>query len=251
MDLALPRLGVVDVAVFRSDVEISEDRELRMPRQLIPQPLAQSRIPLELVLVFVRADGLAVGGIQAHDAHAADGRRNDALVLVDEPWDSRLHVVERAAGQDRDTVVSLLPRKCSRITRGRQFVARKFRVLELKLLQAHHVRLRGVQPVDEMAEANLEGIDVPGGQLHFFPMAPLKSALLGNENGAHTMPRTTTRGSYHCDAAGHRPADRVRGKRGTIPPPAGCRRQPVLRHGNARPSPRRAHCADRVFPRTR
>ncbi len=52
--LAAPELGIVDVAVFRRDVEIAGDRERRMPAELAGEKRRRGAAPVELVAILVR-----------------------------------------------------------------------------------------------------------------------------------------------------------------------------------------------------
>jgi hypothetical protein len=165
-DLVLPRRRVMHVAVLRRDVVIAEQGQLREALQFAAQMVFQGRQPAQLVFIFVAADLLPVGHVGADHAHSVDGRRQHALLFVGEIGDVETDLLQRAAGEYRDTVVGLLPVVRGAVAGGFQLGVRKRLVLHLGFLQAEHVRLRRRQPVEHVRQAHLERIDVPCRDLH-------------------------------------------------------------------------------------
>src|SRR5690606_32396170 len=70
------------------------------------------------------------------------------------------------ARQDRDAVVGLLAAEHAAVAEAGQHVIGELRVLELGFLQRDDVRLRGLQPLLQMRQADVEGVDVPAGDFH-------------------------------------------------------------------------------------
>src|SRR3989442_11932482 len=92
-DLTFPCLRIVDVLVGRGDVVVAERRQPRMSSKFFFEPASESREPLELVLVFFRVDGLAVGYIRADNPDRAlafpGGRGDDAPLFAAAFWHCR------------------------------------------------------------------------------------------------------------------------------------------------------------------
>src|SRR6185436_814388 len=95
--------------------------------------------------------------------------------------------------------VGLLPGTRGLVAQGLQFGARKFRVLELQLLQANGVGRRLCEPVGQVRKPDLEGVDVPGRDLHagIMPLCLSRASTFGsrprkarNESAAGRLPPT-------------------------------------------------------------
>jgi hypothetical protein len=74
--------------------------------------------------------------------------------------------VRRVAYQNADAVIGLLAGEPAFVADGREFGDGEFVVGELEFLQAQYVDAARCQPVDHMLLADLEGVDVPGGNFH-------------------------------------------------------------------------------------
>ncbi len=124
--------------------------------------------PVELVPVFLRTDRLAVRHVEVDDPDARDGRRDHALLFVREVGQRRHDVVHGAgaiAHDQRDAVVRALSGEMRLVSGRGEVLARKLAVLRLGFLQAHDVRPRGREPVEQARQAHVERVDVPGGEL--------------------------------------------------------------------------------------
>jgi len=166
VDLVFP-VGV-GVAVFGGDVEVAGQHQVLVRLEFFAQPVGERGEPAQLVLELVRAHRLAVWEVAAHDAHTIDGGGDDALLLVLEAGDVAHHagLVDRLRAQDGDAVVGLLADEDGVVAGGLELGDREGLVLELELLQAERVGLVGGEPVEDLRQANLERVDVPGGDLH-------------------------------------------------------------------------------------
>ena len=137
-----------------------------MFRQLVLQPVAQRGQPPELVCVFVGANLLPVGDVDADHAHVAYRRGDHALLLVVETGDAVLHVADRFATQDRNAVIGLLAAEHRTIARRLKLGLREVGVLLLGLLQAQRIDRIRREPVQHMRQAHLQRVDIPGRELH-------------------------------------------------------------------------------------
>ena len=154
------------VAVVGSDVEVAGEHQLRVRGDFLGQPFFQRGEPVELVGVFFAADLLPVRHVGADDAQITDSRRDQAFLRVGVMRVAANDVGERRAGEQGDAVVGFLPGKSDVVASGLDLGLREVVILELGLLQADHVGLCGRQPVQQLRQANLEGINVPGGEFH-------------------------------------------------------------------------------------
>jgi hypothetical protein len=73
----------VHVAIVGRDVEVADEQELRVERELCREQRAERREPLELVSILVRIDALAVRHVQAPQPQIADRDAENAFLLVD------------------------------------------------------------------------------------------------------------------------------------------------------------------------
>ena len=73
---------------------------------------------------------------------------------------------DRLAGEQGDAVVGFLAGERDLITRRLDLGTREVVILQLGLLQAQRIGLLLGQPVQQVRQAHLEGIDVPAGDLH-------------------------------------------------------------------------------------
>ena len=107
-----PGRGIVDVARFGDDVEVTGQDKALFGRQQGRGPLGQPVHEAELVGIFVRVGRIAVGQIDGRDANRARGIAHHGLHVAG----LKVGVVSRQAGgglggragQDRDTVEALL-----------------------------------------------------------------------------------------------------------------------------------------------
>jgi len=74
-----------------------------------------------------------------------------------------LHV---AARQDGDAVPGLLTQHRRAVARGGKRGVRKLRVVELQLLESHHIGTALLEPAHDELEPRAQAVDVPRGQSH-------------------------------------------------------------------------------------
>src|SRR5262249_5143233 len=80
-DCAAPKLWIVNISIFRRDVEISTDRKIDI--FLFSQAIPQSRVPFEFIFVSGRADGLTVRRVDRVNAGFSDRRRDHPCLRID------------------------------------------------------------------------------------------------------------------------------------------------------------------------
>jgi hypothetical protein len=161
----------VYVAVLGGDVEVAQQRQLRIVREFGGQPAVQRGQPLQLVGEFIGAGRLAIGEIAAHDAASGHGGGNHTLLRVVEAGDILddrvvLHC-QRGARDDGYAVVGFLARKHAGVTGGGQFGHGEFIVGQFQFLQAYDVDAALLEPVEQVAQAYFQGVDVPGCDFHW------------------------------------------------------------------------------------
>ena len=165
------------IAVFGRYVEVTQQRQARVGQQLFTQPAVQRRKPQHLVGKLLRSRGLAVHEVAVHQTQFPVGRvqrgGNDAGLLVRVPGDVAHHVAHGVAAQDSDAVVGLLAKSHGLIACLLERVVRKFVVGELELLQAQRIDRVGREPGQHLGQADGEGVDIPGGDLHVFGLQRL------------------------------------------------------------------------------
>src|SRR5262245_31262771 len=129
----------------------------------MPQPLD----PVELESEFIAAQFGAVGDINIDDADALYRRRDQSrrglLVIIGKIV---LDTVNIAAGKDRHAVVAFLAEDHRLIADLSKIQERKLVVRAFYFLQAKDVRLILVDPAQYGFQTDIDGIDVPGGDLH-------------------------------------------------------------------------------------
>src|SRR5258706_323199 len=160
VDLPFPALRVVHVARLGRDVQIAQYRQLS--GDFVFQPGAERGIPTQLVRVLLRSRLLPVRRVEAKNAHITHSGGDDALQVVGEIGDAARFGRKRRTGKDGDAVVGLLAAIDDAIARRLDLCERKVLVLGFGFLQANGVGLNAAEPVEEMRESDLEGVDVPG-----------------------------------------------------------------------------------------
>ena len=118
--------------------------------------------PVELVAIFFRSDGLAVGHIQADDAHAIDRRCQHALLHIVVIGQRGDHFGAGRAGKKRDPVVGALSAKLQRVACGGKLHDWKLAVFKLGFLQPDDVRCVRGKPVQQPRQPDIKRVDVPG-----------------------------------------------------------------------------------------
>ncbi len=122
--------------------------------------------PVQFVLVFFRFQALAVGDIGADDADAVDVSAHYALLLVGEFGDAEGRVFDDVRAEDGDAVIGFLAAVDGVVAGFFQCVVGEFGILLLGFLQAEHIGFFGGDPFQHVRQADIERVDVPGGEFH-------------------------------------------------------------------------------------
>lgn len=144
------------VAIFRGNVEIARQCELRIGGQFFAKPRAQRVEPGQLVSVFVAVDGLPVRNVGADKTHARHGRGDQAFLRIGEMRVAADHIGQRFARQQRNTVVGFLPGEGDLVTGCLDFRMRKIVIFEFRFLQANKVGFAGFKPFEQLRQADLQ-----------------------------------------------------------------------------------------------
>src|SRR5712691_2756522 len=168
--LSFPGLGVVDILVGGRDVVVAEHSQTRGSLQLPAKKIVERREPIKLVTIFVGLYRLSVWNVGTNDAQTVGafphGRGDDALLLVGESRNARSDIGKRDARQYGDPVIGFLAGKSAAITCLLDLNDRELRVLQLGFLQADDFGRLPCKPVEQVRKAHLEGVNVPGCELH-------------------------------------------------------------------------------------
>ena len=159
------------IEVDRSDVEVAHQRKPRVCSQLLLKPRLKRIQPGKLVAILVLADLGAVGHIDADEASGQPrarlccGERGQAALVIGKPGVVVHHIDDVAEsglpGENGHTVVGGLSNEVNRVAGCLDLGLGKFRIDELGLLQTKEVRLGGGQPIQNMWQANANGVDIP------------------------------------------------------------------------------------------
>src|SRR5574337_1721075 len=109
---------------------------------------------------------LAIGKVAAHDPQVAERGGDEAFLVVLETGDVPQDFRHLPTAEDGHAVVSLLAVEDRAVTRGFHLRQRKGAVLAFEFLEAQGIGLLRRQPIQHVGQADLEGIDVPGGEFH-------------------------------------------------------------------------------------
>ena len=103
-DRAAPKLRIVNIDIFRRDVEIAADRKIDI--FLFGQAIAQPRVPFQFIFISRRAYGLSVWRINGINSNTAGHRGDHArLQVVNFVTKRCAHVGEFGFRKDRDSVI--------------------------------------------------------------------------------------------------------------------------------------------------
>ena len=80
-DRAAPKLWIVNIDIFRRNIEIAADDQIDL--FLFDQAIAQSHVPFQFIFVGRRGNGLAVRRVNRVDAQISNRRRNYASLRID------------------------------------------------------------------------------------------------------------------------------------------------------------------------
>ncbi len=101
-------------------------------------------------MVFVRINGLTIWDVSAYHAHAGYAGSDDALLLIGKLRYVMLDVGHGMATDDGHAVIGFLPNVDRLIAYRLQVGVGEFMVLLLGFLQAQHVGLIALQPIQDM-----------------------------------------------------------------------------------------------------
>ena len=123
--------------------------------------------PGQFVIIFRTRRRIAIGQIDRGDPHRTALRRNHdfqiaCLFILIIAGQAGLHFLDRIFRKDGDAVIGLLPVGLDIIAKRLDLQPREALIDRLDLLQAGHVGLGLFQPVQNIGQARLDRIDVPG-----------------------------------------------------------------------------------------
>ncbi len=222
--LPLEALGAPHVDGLGGDVEVPQHHRRGVLLEHPTEPTGEGLEPALLVVELRRVQGLAVGHVEVDDAHPVHGGRDHPPLLVLEAGDARLHVLRLVTAEDGDPVVGALAGEDGVVAGGLELRPREERVLDLGLLQGEHVGAVQLEPLQDLGEANRQGIDVPGNNAHgdLWPQSSLRQGhrLEAGPHG-HRPPATSAPIALSLGAG------TVRRRRSWPGPRPGARRAPA------------------------
>ena len=138
------------VSVFRGDVEVSGQNQLRVLGQLFAKPGFQRRQPGQFVRIFLAADRLPVRNVGADDADAIYCCSDQAFLRIRKMWVAVGDIGRRLTRQQGDAVVGFLPGENNLIASRLNRLLREVVVFELCFLQANNIRLLRRKPFKQL-----------------------------------------------------------------------------------------------------
>ena len=180
------------VQIVKSDVVVAQQHQLRKALQLGAQPGLHGFQPAHLVGKLVGAGGLTVGKIGVHHAQrlavgggiaAAEHARHVAV----HAGNVAHHILRFFARDQRHAVVGLLAEELAVVAGIGDRLQRKLVIGQLGFLQRQNLHFRvGGKPVQHLRQAHIEGVHVPGGDLHGDAI-PLKNKGLQQKAGQRAL----------------------------------------------------------------
>ena len=156
----------MDIPVIGRDVEIPHADKAFMGLQLRADVVANLAQPEQFMVVFFAADLLPVHHVEIQYAHTIDGCAQDASLWVVKSRYVCLYPGWFMTTDDGDAVIGLLAGIDHVITCILDVLAREVLIGQLGLLQAQYIGRGRRQPIEYLWQADLEGVDVPGGNFH-------------------------------------------------------------------------------------
>ena len=154
---------VEHVVVGAGHVEVAHDHQWS-GRVMIVERAPQRRVPLQLVGELRIVHGPAVGHVHTDHAQRAAVRADIArLAQTRQPAG---HRNQTDPGQQRHPVPPAVAHRQHLIAQPLDLRRGEGLVRDLGLLQRHHVRRSGLQPVDQPRQPADDRVDVPGGDAH-------------------------------------------------------------------------------------
>ena len=166
--VVLHRLDREGVDVARDDIIVARQDRGHFLRPDFCGAVPQALHPAELIIEFRAGLRIAVGQIDAGDAHALHIRLQIAAMLVLRLAFQAPTYLDGAfaAREDGDAVESLLPVPDHAIAGVFDILDREGFVAGLDFLKAGDVGPRFVQPFQQARQARLDAVDVEGGDAH-------------------------------------------------------------------------------------
>jgi hypothetical protein len=166
-DRPTPEHGVPHITVVGRDVEVPADHERVRRIEARRHPRTEGVEPRELRLVRGRADRLAVHHVDTDHPEVSRLRRNDPRLLGDRiAVEPMADVLDTHPRQDRDPVVRPLAEHRALVAGTDELHRREELILDLDLLETHHVRLVTADQREQAREPLLDRVDVPGHEAH-------------------------------------------------------------------------------------
>ena len=130
--------------------------------------LGQAGQPRKLVDVVVRTHAAAVGHVHAGDVHPATAGRDQPGVRVGVGTVGKAHdgILEAHTGKNGHAVPLARAMVHRFVTKGGKGHVREGGIAQFGLLEAQDIRLGVGNPLQGPLHADLQGIDVPGGDAH-------------------------------------------------------------------------------------
>jgi len=144
-DRAAPKLWVVNIDIFRRDIEIATNDKIDI--FFFGQAIPQSRVPLQFIFVSRRTDRLPIWRVNGIDAHISNRRRNHSGLRIDNFIAKRradLH--EFRFRKNGDAVVRFLAMISGIVTGRLQRQHRKLFVGAFRFLQTNNIRCGTFKP---------------------------------------------------------------------------------------------------------
>jgi hypothetical protein len=146
-DGATPKLRIVNIDIFRRDIEIAAHDQIRV--RFVFQAIAQPRVPFEFVFVSGRTDRLSVRRVNRIDAKISNRRRNHARLRIDNFIAKRCaNVSQLGFRKNRHAVVGFFAVIGRIVTRRLERQRRKLFVGAFRFLQTNDVRLGALEPFE-------------------------------------------------------------------------------------------------------
>lgn len=167
----MPGHRVVYIPIIRRDVEITHNDQAGIVAQFAIKEPRDLGEPVQLVGIFLAADGLAIDHIQVGDAHVANRGDEDAPLRIVQPGQVGDDIMDLLFRQHRHAVVGLLTGESDLISQRLDRGTRELCILHLGFLDAEQVGPRRRAPLLYMRQAHIQRIDIPGGQYHSASLA--------------------------------------------------------------------------------
>src|SRR5690554_599737 len=162
-----PGVRIMAVDRLGNDVPVSAQHDSLLQAQQLTGPGLQTLHPCELVIELLARDGITVWQVDGGNTQVADGRFEIAGLLVFRVTrQNGQNLFDRLSREEGHTIVGLLPDDGTMVPCCFQFQPGKGILNAFRLLQHHDVRRKFVEPLQQVWQAHLDGVHVPGSDLH-------------------------------------------------------------------------------------